>query len=129
MARLKDLKAIIKAKRILESAFNMKDLSESKHLLGMAITQDSTGIITVQQEGYIEATLYKFSLKNCKAVSTPMEYGKKLVPATPDSERYNWKAYQQLIGKLMWAMLATRLDIAFVMGWLSQFNMDPTQEH
>jgi len=83
----------MEAKRMLESAFNMKDLGESKHLLGMAITQDSTGIITVQQEGYIEAALHEFSLKNCKAVSTPMEPGKKLVPAMPDSERYNREAY------------------------------------
>ena len=47
LAGPKDLKAIMEAKRILESAFNMKNLSKSKHLLGMAITQDFTGIITV----------------------------------------------------------------------------------
>ena len=38
LAGPKDLKAITEAKRMLESAFNMKDLSKSKHLLSMAIT-------------------------------------------------------------------------------------------
>ena len=38
LARPKNLKAIIEAKRMLKSAFNMKDLGESKHLLSMAIT-------------------------------------------------------------------------------------------
>ena len=83
----------MEAKRILESAFNMKDFSKSKYLLGMAITQDPMGIITVRQQGYIKAALHKFSLENCKAVSTPMEPGKKLVLVTLNSERCNREAY------------------------------------
>ena len=29
----------------------------------------------------------------------------------------------------MWVMLGTRRDIAFAVGWLCQFNVDPTEEH
>ena len=77
----KDLTAINKAKQMLKSGFDIKDLGECQQLLGMEVTQ-SPGVITIQQQGYIEATLCEFGLKDCKPVSKPMELDCKLVPAT-----------------------------------------------
>jgi hypothetical protein len=40
-------------------------------------------------------------------------------PATDDDTRINMTEYQQGIGSLMFAMVLTRLDIAFTLGKLS----------
>ena len=128
IARLKDLKAINKAKEMLKSEFDIKDLGECRQLLGMEVTQ-GPGIITIRQQGYIEDTLCEFGPEDCKTVSMPMEPGRKLVPATDDDPRCDREQYQQLNGKLMWTMIATQLDLAFTIGRLSQFNNDPTETH
>jgi hypothetical protein len=128
MAGPPDLVELNKAKAMLCSGFEMKDLGLCKHLLGMEVTQNP-GITTIGQQGYIEAALKEFGLEQCKPVATPMEPGRKLQPAAENEPRCDQGIYQQLTGKLMWAMIVTRPDICFVVGRLSQFNMDPTEQH
>ena len=111
---------------MLYLAFNMKDLGECQQLLRMSINRELDGTLTISQQGYIEAMLQEFGLRQCKPVSTPMEPGRKLLPASADDLRCGRDEYQHLIGKLMWVMLATRPDICFSVGRLSQFNADPT---
>ena len=90
----KDLKDIKRAKQMLESEFDIKDLGECRQLLGMEVMQ-GPGVITIRQQGYIEATLREFGLEDCKPVSTPMEPGRKLVPATEQDPRCDREQYQR----------------------------------
>jgi Reverse transcriptase (RNA-dependent DNA polymerase) len=57
LASPKDLKAINEAKKLLSSKFDMKDLEECKNLLGMVVSCDPDKIVTISQEGYIDAIL------------------------------------------------------------------------
>ena len=50
-------------------------------------------------------------------------------PSTDDDERINVTEYQQAIGCLMFAMVLTRPDIAFVLGKLAQYMSDPSEHH
>ena len=53
----------------------------------------------------------------------------KLEAAVPKEERTDITEYQQKIGSIMYAMVYTRLDIAFHTRQLSQQMKDPTVRH
>jgi len=55
--------------------------------------------------------------------------GDRLVKATDDDSNVDLKLYQGIIGSIMYAMLCTRVDLAFAIQQLSQFNSKPTNAH
>lgn len=113
-------------KDVLSSHFKIKDLGELKQCLGMSVKIDKTnGVITLNQKNYIEQLLYKFQMTECKMADTPLETKLNI------SKEENCKGqfpYQQLIGSLMYLAVLTRPDIAFSVGFLSQFNNCFNQE-
>lgn len=71
--------------------------------------------------------LDKFSMIDCKISSTPMEKGLKLLTNT-DSKVVNDSVYRKLVGSLIYLM-ATRLDLSFVVSFISGFTVAPIVEH
>lgn len=121
-----DLKETQSLKDILANNFKIKDLGELKKCLGVNVNIDKCKkSISLNQKDYIEKILHKFHMSNCKTVLTPME--SKLQPSG-DSYVGNFP-YQQIIGCLMYLAVLTRPDIAFAVGFLSQFNNSYTKEH
>lgn len=58
-------------KNKLAQVFNMKDLGEAKHLLGMVISRDhEAGKVWLDQSTYVQKVLQKFNMHDCKPVST-----------------------------------------------------------
>lgn len=56
--------------------FDMKDLGEAHHCLGVRITRDrSKGITILDQEAYVDQVLRRFNLSDAKPVATPLECG------------------------------------------------------
>lgn len=69
--------------------------------------------------------LERFGTSEAKCAATPMEASSKF-----DCNEQNIEiAYQQLIGALMYLAINSRLDIAFVTSFLSQFNVNHTNQH
>ena len=66
-------------------------------------------------------------MENCKPVSTPMVLGQKLAK-DDGAPKVDGMTYRSLIGSLMYLM-ATCLDIVFVVNYLSRFIQDPSQVH
>ena len=66
---------------------------------------------------------------DCKPVSTPMESNKWFNKATENDNLFDVNIYQSAIGSLLYASIASRPDISFPVGVLSQFMSNPTQEH
>ena len=66
---------------------------------------------------------------DCKPVSTPMECNKRFNKATENDNLFDVNIYQSAIGSLLYASIASRPDILFSVGVLSQFMSNPTQEH
>jgi hypothetical protein len=62
-----------------------------------------------------------------RPVATPMAM--KLHKRKPTEEACNPTIYQSMIGSLMYAMTATRPDIAYGIGVLSRYNHDLSNEH
>ena len=70
----KSRSAIDKLKKDLSSEFKMKDLGESKKVLGMKIERDRrSGKISLTQKGYLQKVLQRFNIDgDTKSVSTPL---------------------------------------------------------
>lgn len=109
----------------LSTRFKLKDLGELKQCLGMNVKIEKDKIC-IDQEKFIERLLYKFNMKNCKSVETPMEVNLKLDKGQDISSKY---PYQQLIGSLMYLSILTRPDISFCVSYLSQFNNCNSEIH
>jgi hypothetical protein len=106
----------------------MRDLGEAKLFLGIEISRDRNAReLKISQGRYIKDVLARFEMSDANPASTPMEERlelPKLEEATVDRT-----LYQCGVGSLMYAMLATRPDLAFTVGLLSQHNAAPGQAH
>lgn len=117
----------------LKDRFNIKDLGDSEFMLGMKITRDRKAkTITLDQELYITKALEKFGLDQCKPVSTPGDSDEN-INMDEDSEvkkkkdePTDLKLYQEKLGTLMYASIATRFDISYKLNKLAQKLAEPT---
>src|SRR5579871_4476268 len=67
-------------------------------------------------------------MQDCHGVFIPLILNIKLTKST-DKEPYNLITYQKAIRSLMYAILGTQLDLAYVVSTLSQFSSNPNQTY
>ncbi|KAI0994853.1 hypothetical protein K3495_g13329, partial [Podosphaera aphanis] len=117
----------------LSARFNAKNLGEIHKVLGIRVTRDrKSRTIYLDQTEYIRSVLKKIGMMGSEKyhkVNTPVVGYNSLGPSIDNDKRIDFKEYQQAIGSLMFAMIMTRPDIAFVMGKLSQHMSDPAEHH
>ena len=123
------LSALQSCKDSLNSAFKMTDLGEASHFLGMEISRDrAKRTISIHQGSYIKNMLKRFGMTECAPISIPLAVGTKLPPLAEEESSFILQ-YQKLVGSLMYLMVATRPDLAFAVGAVSQFMSSPGEEH
>ena len=121
-----------KIKAALKDRFEMTDLGPCNYYLGMSVKRDLTNrSLFLGQRAYLEKVIRDFGMADCKPVTLPIDPNTKLhaMPSeyeTPAEDR-TW--YASCIGSLMYAMLGTRPDIAFVESLLSRYMAKPGPEH
>ncbi|GKB08265.1 zinc finger, CCHC-type containing protein [Tanacetum coccineum] len=83
--------------------------------------------IVITQSYYIEKILKKFNREDCSPVSTLVDLVEKIKPnrGKPVDEL----EYSRAIGCLMYVMTSTRPDIAYAVGRLSRFIINPSRQH
>lgn len=91
-------------KAALSNDYNVKDLGETKRIIGWQMTQNiEKGTLKIDQSAYIRDLLEEENLDDCKAVSTPMRDGSIIDMGEHDYyEKAELRPYQRLIGKLMY---------------------------
>ncbi|CAD6997394.1 unnamed protein product [Ceratitis capitata] len=98
--------------------------------LGMEIERDGDrGDITIHQKRYVEEILQQWGMDDCKPAATPWAPGTVLRKCDRQCDNLETKAYQSLLGGLMYLAVISRPDIAHVVSKLSQFNSHPHKEH
>lgn len=122
-------KRIREVKKELTTYFDVKDMGDLKHFLGVKIVQHPNGNIWMGQTLYTKNILEKFGMENAKSVTTPTDISAKLVKATEDSERVEQTLYQSAVGSLLYLSTRTRPDIAFAVSNVARFCSDPTKQH
>jgi len=116
----------------LQAKYQLSDQGKLEWHLGMKFTQDlRTGTIKIDQKAYIDAVLKRFDMSDANERDTPLEPKVRLskadCPAVPDKKVV--KAYQQLVGSLMYIACATRPDIAYAVNTCAQFMTNPGPRH
>ncbi|XP_042441388.1 uncharacterized mitochondrial protein AtMg00810-like [Zingiber officinale] len=113
-------------KQSMEKEFEMTDLGLMRYFLGIEVQQREEGIF-VSQEKYAKEILKKFSMEDCYAMDTPVEYGIRM---TKDGKGklVNPTYYKSLVGCLMY-LTCTRPDILFGVGLISRYMETPKTSH
>eukprot|EP00873_Tetraselmis_striata_P000277 jgi/Tetstr1/420541/TSEL_011631.t1 len=115
-------------KTALGARFDIKDLGVCAWALGMAVERDwDNATLKVHQAKYIDDMVHKFNLADAYAVSTPAEVGAD-VPGS-NKPLAAEMPYQALVGSLLYAMVATRPDIAEAVSKLCRVMAKPEERH
>ncbi|MCO5557674.1 hypothetical protein L7F22_011243 [Adiantum nelumboides] len=126
-------KADLKTK--LKSTFDMKDLGAANHILGMRITRDrKKRLLYLSQKEYVHKVLDRFNMQKGKALSAPLSGYLKLskndYPKSVEEKAEMAKIlYASACGSLMYAMVATRSDIAHAVEVVNRFMSNPGKKH
>ena len=113
----------------------MKELRQAQHILGMQIERNrTTKILRLSQSDYIRKVLRHSHMENVKPTSTPLLKLIKLSdrdsPSTEEEKKLMSKIpYASAVGSLMYAMVVTRPDLAYVVGVVSRYMSKPGRKH
>jgi Reverse transcriptase (RNA-dependent DNA polymerase) len=121
---------LAQVKAEIAAKFEATDQGEPHLLLGIKIDCDhAKGHITISQGEYIHKILAHFNMADCSPAVTLMDTSVKLKPTSDATCFEHPSTYHSTVGALLYAVMGTRPDIAYVVQTLSQFSMDPAVEH
>lgn len=114
----------------LNSKFHMKSIGMATRCIGIDIKQEEN-CVELNQSAYIRQILERFHMKNCKAVTTPMDINQKLTAAMVNDENSitGKVPYQEAVGSLLYLAGRTRPDISFALSEVSRFNSNHSEPH
>lgn len=110
----------------LSVRFQMKELGELKHFLGLEVDRTEEGLFLCQQK-YAKDLLQKFGMLECKPISTPMEVNAKIC-AHEGKDFQDVTMYRQLVGNLIYLTL-TRPNISYAVRVASRYMQQPKKSH
>ena len=125
----KDKDELVQVKDELIRNFDVKDLGELHHFLGVEFRRQENGNMWMGQQSFIHQTLTKFGMQNCSPTDTPVCNSQRLTPGNKDSERVDPQKYKSAVGSLLYLSTRTRPDIAYGVGLVARFASDPCKEH
>ena len=100
----------------------MKDIGETKVILGVKITRMGDSIM-LSQERYVKKILKRFGHFDVKPMSTPYDANTHLMKNRGD--HVGQAEYAHIIGSLMHLMNFSRLDIEYAVCRLSRYTHNP----
>lgn len=110
----------------LNQYFEMTDLGDVKHYLGIQVERKEDGSFLIHQQTKIHHMLKEHGMLEAKPVATPMETG--FLSNNVDSSRLpNNKQYRQAVGSLLYFSTVSRPDIALSVGILCRQVERPTE--
>ena len=115
---------IDKLSTLLGTHFEIKDLGQIKHFLGIDVIKEN-GVYSICQQAYIEKIAESFELSDIKPQTIPMNVSyykldhNKLLP--------NNTEYRRLLGMLLYVATSSRPDIAAPVNILAQKTVNPSE--
>ncbi|KAK5670322.1 hypothetical protein QVD99_8718 [Batrachochytrium dendrobatidis] len=109
--------------------FSMKDLGPIHTCLNIRIIRNRMGrTITLSQSHYLSDVLEKFRMSNCNPKFIPL-YPSNPLPAAEETDPVTSAPYREAVGSLMYAMIATRPDLAAAVGQAARHMHHATDQH
>ena len=125
-----DVGTLSSIKLWLSVQFDMKDLGEASHILGIKLLRDHhKRMLGLSQISYIDQILARFSIQDSKKGFVPFRVESSLsanqrLKTPTEIERMRGIPYASAVENLMYAMLCTRPNICFVIGMVSRYQSD-----
>lgn len=115
-----NLDTLVRFKSEMSKRYEMKDLGELHFILGLQVKRDrSARTLRLNQKQYINTVLERFEMLDCKPAKSPLR-SKTVMSLRKDGEEKTDQArYLAAVGSLMYAMLGTRPDLAYPVGYLA----------
>src|SRR5277367_6507476 len=88
-----------------------------------------TPIIKIRQADYVRTLLQRHGMEHCNPVSSSMNPSVNLTATMDTDVKADSGHYQQYVGELLFAAIATHPDIMYAVSQLSSFNSNPCQRH
>ncbi|KAM2227073.1 hypothetical protein PS2_013783 [Malus domestica] len=119
---------------MLSNRFDMKDLGEAYYVLGIEILRSRMKrMFGLSQKNYIGRVLKRSNMENCSSGDVPIVKGDKFSlsqsPMTITDhgiQAMKDKPYAYLVGRVMYAQVCTRNDLAFAPSLLGIFQSNPS---
>ena len=130
-----DIPMMQSIKTWLSNKFSTKDLGEAPYILDIKIYRNrSKRMLGLSQSWYIDLILKRFNMEANKRGYLPASHGirlsKKMCPKILEERmRMNEILYALAMGSIMYAMLCTRLDVAYALDIAIRFQADPREDH
>ncbi|KAI1004940.1 hypothetical protein K3495_g3273 [Podosphaera aphanis] len=113
----------------LSRMYEIRRISDDSYYLGIRIIRDrSTKRLWLSQQGYIESLKSTFNIDVGKPPKTPLPQT-AFLPYDGKATESQIKGYQQKVGKVNFAAVMTRADIARAVSVLSKFLQNPGPQH
>ena len=106
----------------------MSDLGEITWFLGISFINKEE-YIDMNQTKYIEKILEKFKMKDCYPAKSPCDAVFRTYDDKDSQVLADDTLYREIIGSLIYLMVATRPDLSFIVSKLSQFMSNPKMCH
>ncbi len=105
---------LLQVKEELSRKFEMKDCGDLHFFLGMEVEKDHAHyLFYLNQIGYLKDIFKHFRMEDCKTIRVPLDPKTKLKKNVNKDDEMVEVLYQRTTGSLMYAMLCTRLDLAY----------------
>lgn len=111
----------------LTEAYQIKDLGEARHFLGMTIQRRGDGFL-LSQEHFARELIRRFELEKVAPRSTPLD-AKEMFIKEEGAKPATDKPYRQIVGALNYLSTCSRPDITFAVNQASKFCNEPTEKH
>jgi hypothetical protein len=111
----------------LKAKYDLTELGELHHILGMNVDRQSSSVITITQNTYINDKLNLFDYHKCKTAPTPGIATNKIIDSSSISlSPTEIQTYQMMVGSLIYASISTRPDITHATNIVARHMSSPT---
>ncbi|SCV69750.1 BQ2448_1144 [Microbotryum intermedium] len=122
-----DLSEIDRVLDELDRLYGVKRLGNAEYILGVQLVRQADGIALSQRQ-YLLDVLARFGMADANKSVLPMQPGLQLKPCNNPDPALQTK-YRSAIGSLMYAVVATRPDLAYPVSYLARFTNKAGSEH
>jgi hypothetical protein len=114
-------------KQQLRSHFTITEMGFPQALLGIEVVRNDRAI-TLHQSSYLKRLVEDTGMEESNHVHTPI-IPQQFNTESPQLSTEEQQNYQNILGRVMYSMVATRPDLAFSVGYLGRYTATPTEEH
>jgi hypothetical protein len=118
----------------LSKKVDLKTVDNPQDMLGVRVLRNrERRTLTLDQSAFAEALLAKASMSKCNAVDTPVPaktiFTKADCPKEGEPKIEDSKWYRSILATLIYLVLWTRVDLAFIVSKLCKFMQNPGELH